>query len=276
MTGRAQRATCMRSAVAGIALLGLAACGTGEPTTDAERLARGRELVQQMSAKLAAAKALTVTTTETRELVRASGRKETVSQTGTYSLRRPDRFYARMTGGLGLEAWYNGKIVTIASHPEKVFAQAPMPDTVDRTLDALAERYDMALPLGDLFYGSAEKALLADTTTGGYVGVENVGQTPCAHLAFKDTGVAWELWLPREGDPLPKRFKVVQSRRTGAPAVDVTFTEWNLAPQLADATFVPKVPADFEGIAVVQRAAAIKNNPPPAAADAPPAPPAKQ
>ena len=37
-----------------------------------------------------------------------------------------------------------------------------MPDTIDRTLDVLAERYDMALPMGDLFYGSAEKALLSD------------------------------------------------------------------------------------------------------------------
>ena len=54
-----------------------------------------------------------------------------------------------------------------------------MPETIDRTLDALAERYDMALPMGDLFYGSAEKALLSDTTTGGYAGTENVGDTPC-------------------------------------------------------------------------------------------------
>jgi hypothetical protein len=38
-----------------------------------------------------------------------------------------------------------------------VFAQAPMPDTIDRALDALAERYDMPLPMGDLFYGSPER-----------------------------------------------------------------------------------------------------------------------
>ena len=50
-----------------------------------------------------------------------------------------------------------------------------MPETIDRTLDALAERYDMPLPLGDLFYSSPEKALLSDTTTGGYAGTENVG-----------------------------------------------------------------------------------------------------
>ena len=217
------------------------------------------ELVQQMSTRLAAATAVSVTTTEVRDIVRVSGRKEQVSQTAVYTVRRPDRFYTKMTGGRGLETWYNGKTLTIAAHVEKVFAQAPMPENIDRTLDVLAERYDMALPMGDLFYGSAEKALLSDTTTGGYVGTESVGDTPCVHLAFKDVGVEWELWLPVQGEPLPKRLKVVQTRRTGQPMVDLTFTAWDLAPQITDATFKPKVPAEYEGIAILQRAAAVKN-----------------
>jgi hypothetical protein len=164
-----------------------------------------------------------------------------------------------MTGGRDLEAWYNGKVLTIAAHHEKVFAQAPMPDTINRTLDALAERYDLPLPMGDLFYDSAEKALLSNTATGGYVGIETVGDTSSVHLAFQDTGVDWELWLPVQGDPLPKRLRVVQKKRTGQPVIDVTFNAWDFAPQISDATFVPKLSAEYEGIAMVQRAAAIKN-----------------
>jgi hypothetical protein len=247
-----------RWVLAGLATISLSACTSREPATDAERLARGRELVHQMSERLAAAQQATVTTTEVRDVVRRSGAKESVATTGAYTMRRPDRFYAKQAGRRGLESWYDGKTVTIAAPEHKIFAQAPMPETIDRTLDALAERYDMALPMGDLFYSSAEKALISDTTTGGYAGTENVGDTPCAHLAFHDVGVDWELWLPVQGEPLPKRFRVVQKRRTGQPVVDVTFAAWNLAPQVSDATFVPNVPADFEGIAVLQRAAAIK------------------
>jgi hypothetical protein len=269
MTRRASDAL-SRSALAGLATISLVACGPREPTTDAERLARGRELVQKMSGRLAAATALSVTTTEVREAVRASGKKEPLSLTGLYTVRRPDRFYAKFTGGRDLETWYNGKTLTIAAHQHKVFAQAPMPETIDRALDVLAERYDMPLPMGDLFYGSAEKALLADTTTGGYAGTENVGDTPCVHLSFKDVGVDWELWLPTQGDPVPKRLKIVQTARTGQPMVDLTFTGWNLAAQVTDATFVPKVPADYEGIAILQRAAAVKNAAPTAEPTAPP------
>lgn len=251
----------VRRSAAVCALISLVACGSREPATDAERLARGRELVQQMSDRLAAAPAIAVTTSEVRDVVRFSGVKDTMSLTSVYTMRRPDRFHARMTGGRGLEAWYNGKTVTIAAHPQKVFAQAPMPETIDRTLDALAERYDMPLPMGDLFYESAAAALLSDTTTGGYAGTETVGDTPCTHLVFQDIGVDWELWLPLGGDPLPRRFKVVQKSRVGRPVIDVTFTKWDLSPSLPDETFKPNVPADYEGIAVLQRAAAVKQAP---------------
>ena len=207
-------------ALASLAILGLTACGPREPATDAERLARGRELVQQMSDRLAAASDVSVTTTETRDVVRLSGAKDTVSGTGEYTMRRPDRFHVKLTGGRDIETWYNGKVLTMAAHQHKVFAQAPMPENINRTLDVLAERYDMALPMGDLFYGPAAKALLSDTTTGGYVGREDVGGTVHHHLAFHDVGVDFELWLPVEGEPLPKRFKVVQKRRRATPVVD--------------------------------------------------------
>ena len=43
------------------------ACGPGEPRTEAERLARGREIIERVSAKLAAAPAFSVTTSEARD-----------------------------------------------------------------------------------------------------------------------------------------------------------------------------------------------------------------
>lgn len=259
MSFRSIRSTLTSAATAVVCAFALAACGSGGPRTDAEKLARGRELVQQMSSHLAAISGATVASTEVREIARGSSPKETVSVDGSYTLRRPDRFHTRMTGGHGLESWYNGKILTIAAHNDKVFAQAPMPENIDRTLDALAERYDMALPLADLFHSDPAKALLSDSTTGGYVDEQNVGNTPCHHLRFFDTGVEWELWLPVSGDPLPKRFKVTQKSRTGSPVTDVTFTAWTIASQIPDTAFAPKVPADYEGIALIQRAAAVKH-----------------
>ena len=174
-------------------------------------------------------------------------------------MRRPDRFYSKMTGGRGLESWYNGKTVTIASHPEKVFAQAPMPDTIDRTLDALAERYDMALPLA-ICSTAPRKRRCSPTRRPAATSAPRTSATRRACTSRSRTR-AWNgsCGCPHRATPLPKRFKVVQKGRTGQPVVDVTFTKWDFTPQIADATFVPKVPAEYEGIAVVQRAAAIKH-----------------
>ena len=253
-----------------VGTIGTVACGSGEPSTDAERLARGRELVAQMSAKLAAATHASTTTTEIRDVVRGSRAKEQVSRTGEYAVRRPDRFHAKASGSRPFEMWYDGQRVIAADHEQKVFAEAPMPETIDRTLDALAERFAMPLPLGDLFYSSAEQALLSETTTGGYVDRQAVEGVQCHHLAFRDKGVDWELWLPVEGEPLPKRFRVVQTQRTGQPVIDLTFKTWDLTTPAAEGRFVASIPADYEGIAILQTAAAVKNS----ADVAPPADPA--
>jgi hypothetical protein len=259
MTLRHWTAILSRSILAGLITISVTSCKAAEPTTDAERLARGRELVQQMSDRLAAANELSVTTTEVRDVVRRSGTKDRLSLTGVYTMRRPDRFYVKQVGDKGLEAWYDGKQLTVAVQADKVFAQAPMPETIDRTLDALAERYDMPLPLGDLFYTSPAKAFLSATTTGGYAGTESVGDTVCHHLVFHDVGVEWELWLPVQGDPLPRRLKNVAKSRKGEPLTDVTFTDWNFTPKISETTFTAAVPAGYEGIAILQRAAAVKN-----------------
>ncbi len=245
-------------AVAGVSCL-LLGCGDGKPKTEAEKLARGRELVEAMSARLASATALTVSTREVRDVIRESGEKETLSFTDAITVRRPDRFHAKATGEKRtVEAWYDGKNVILAVHSDKVFAQAPMPETIDRTLDAVAERYGFVLPVADLFYSSAAKALLTDTTRGGYAGREAIEGVDCYHLAFQDTGVDWEIWFPVEGDPLPRRLKATQKERQGKPVADVIFTAWNLNASAPDATFTPVLPADYEGIAMLQRGAAVR------------------
>ena len=259
MTARTWKTLCL-SALAVVAAVGLTGCGPGEPTTDAEKLARGKEIVQKMSDRLAAAEVIRVTTTEARDLVRLSGKKEAASGTGEYTVRRPDRFHTTSSGTRQIETWYNGKVLTVAGHKDKVFAQAPMPESINRAIDVLAERYDMALPMGDMFYAPATKALLSNTTTGGYVGTENIGDTPCYHLAFKDTGADYELWIPTQGEPLPKRFRLVNKARTGQPVTDIRFDKWDLAPAVTDDMFMPKLPAEYEGIAMVQRAAAVKKS----------------
>jgi hypothetical protein len=237
------------------------ACGPGEPRSNADRLARGREIIERMSAKLTAAPVFSVTTSEVRDEIRSSGASEQVTLTRATVVRKPDRFYSVVTGGRHNEVWYDGVGLTLVLHNEKVFAQSRAPETIDKTLDALYERYGLSTPISDYVYTSPAKALLTEKTTGGWVGRETVGEQQLEHLAFKDTGVTWEIWIPAVGDPLPQRTLTQFTENKQLRKVETTFKDWNLTPQIPQDRFSPTVPADYEGIAMVQRARVLRNMP---------------
>jgi len=237
------------------------ACGPGEPRTDSERLARGREIIERMSAKLTAAPVFSVTTSEVRDEIRSSGASEQVTLTRATVVRKPDRFYSVVTGGRHNEVWYDGVGLTLVLHNEKVFAQSRAPETIDKTLDALYERYGLSTPISDYVYTSPAKALLTEKTTGGWVGRETAGDQQLDHLAFKDTGVTWEIWIPAVGDPLPQRTVTQFDDNRQVRKIETTFKDWNLAPQIPENRFSPTVPADYEGIAMVQRARVLRHMP---------------
>jgi hypothetical protein len=237
------------------------ACGSSEPRTDAERLARGREIVERMSTKLAAAPAMSVTTLEERDEIKKTGGTQKATLTRETTVRRPDRLYSKISGDRQNEIWYDGVGLTIVMHNDKIYGQARAPETLDKTLDAIYERYGVAPPLADYIYSSPAKALLTDTTTGGWVGRETVAGQPTDHLSFKDTGVNWEVWIASTGDPLPQKMAADFTDNKRLRKIVMTFKDWSLAPQIPDDRFAPKVPPDYEGVAVVQRARVLKNLP---------------
>lgn len=239
----------------------IGACGPREPSTDAERLARGREIVEQMSAKLGGAQTFTVATDDKREEISAGGKPVQITISREVVVRRPDRLYVRTKGDHDNEAFYDGIGLTLVMHKQKVFGQARMPETLDRALDAMSERYGIPMPVADLLYSSPAKALLSDKSAGGWVGREDIGGRPHNHVAFTDSGVKWELWVPAMGDPLPTRAVVELPTNKRLKKADVTFHDWNLAPSIPADRFDPTVPKDYEGIAVVQRASILRNRP---------------
>ena len=253
---------CFRLAfIAGLSAGLVNACGEREPRTDAERLARGKEVVERMSARLAAAPSFSVATREVRDQVRRSGQSEKVNLTRDTIVRRPDRLYTKTAGDVQNESWYDGIGLTIVMHKDKVFGQARMPETLDKTLDAMHERYGVATPVADFVYASPAKALLTDTTSGGWVDRETVDGKQADHVSFKDTGVNWDLWVAATGEPLPVKAVVEFTDSRRLRKVELAFTDWNLAPQIASDRFTPLVPKDYEGIAMVQRARVLRNVP---------------
>jgi hypothetical protein len=232
-----------------LAVLTAAGCAR-EPTTPEAKRQRGDEIVRRMSDHLARAKTFTVETTDTRTRTRA-GTEVTVRTTRQLTVRRPDRLALRVTGDMDLRGWYDGSKLTFVSDPAKVWARANAAATIDDTLDRMAEQLAMPMPMADFLYSSPFDALIGPKSTGGYVGRETVGGVPCVHVAYQHPTVDWDLWIPEEGDPLPRQFRLTSKGATRTRTNEVTFDKWTYGADVADATFAADVPTGYERVQIV-------------------------
>lgn len=224
-----------------------------EPSTPEARRQRGDEIVRAMSDRLSRAATLTVETTDTRERTRG-GQRVTVRTTRQFAIRRPDRIAMQMAGDNDLKGWYDGQKITFVSDAERVWARVAGAPTIDETLDRLAERLAMPMPVADLLYSSPYDALIGGDSTGGYVGRETVGGVATLHVAYQHPGVDWDLWVHETGDPLPKRYRVIDKTLTPPRTTDATFHKWQLDATVPETRFDAVVPAGYERVSVAVQA----------------------
>ena len=169
-----------------------------------------------------------VATTEMREVVSRSGAKEQVSLTGAVHGAAAGPLPRQVSGDRGTrvlvrrqEADGGRQHSRRCSHRRPCRRPSIAPSTRSPSDTTWRCRWAISSTV------PPEKALLSDTTTGGYAGNEEVGDTHCYHLAFRDVGVEWELWLPVQGEPLPSGSRSC-GKPNRRPMTDVTFTAWNL------------------------------------------------
>jgi len=235
------------------ALAALVVAGACAPRTpDRER---GLGLVNRAGQAVANAQSFSFKTHEQGERVRRSGAKEPVTIDQVIHVRRPDRLHLKATGGRDLEIVYDGTRITLMSHAEKVYGVIPAKGTLSEVIADAHERFDIPFPLGDLIaFNSADK-LIAANTQGGWVADETIDGKRASKVAWTHPDMDWTLWVAQDGQPLPLRLEVQYKARKGSPKRTYVFSEWQVETPVADAEFVANVPADYEGIAVVQRAA---------------------
>lgn len=224
-----------------------------EPATPEARRKRGDEIVRAMSDRLARTTTLTVEAADTRERQRG-GQKTLVRTARQVTVRRPDRIALRVTGDAALAGWYDGGKLTFVSDAQRVWARVGAGPTIDATLDRLAERLAMPMPIADFLYSSPYDALIDGTSTGGYVGRETVEGVATLHVAYQHPAVDWDLWVHEQGEPLPRKYRITDKTLTPPRTVEVLFSKWDLGATVTDATFTPVVPPGYERIPLAVQA----------------------
>lgn len=242
-----------------IAVVTAGACGQGTPSTPEERKARGLELLNASGKVIASAQTLSFTAREQGERVRRSGQKESVTIERVVRVRRPDRLHIKSSGDRDLEIFYNGERATLLSAGQKVYGVIPVKGTLNEVVAEFDERYDIPFPLGDLVTFTSAEDVVGRQATGGWSAEETIDGRVTDKIAWQHPNVDWTVWIARDAQPLPVRLELLYKARRGTPARRYDFSNWQLGGDQPDSVFAVTVPADYEGIPVIQRASAVQD-----------------
>ena len=220
--------------------------------------------LKHMGALLGGAKALSFTSHSTVDQSLDNGQAVQVARNQRVVVRRPDRLAAVIDADLeDLNYWYDGKRVTVLNRRTNAYSSVDAPPTIDATFDMLAGKYGLVVPLADLLFDDPYKTLMSGARSGVYVGTGYVFDTRCDHLAFRQEGVDWQIWIEQGEKPVPRKVVITYKELPARPQYTSYLSDWNLNADVKDEQFVPKIPQDAKKVE-------FGPTPPPTRADAKP------
>jgi hypothetical protein len=207
------------------------------------------DLLQQMSAFLAAQSRLAFEADVAYDVLQANGELIEFGATRRVVVRRPDRAFVEARGRDGERRlfYFDGQEIAFALPEPMIYATAEAPGTLDEAIDDLATR-GIPMPLAELISSDLWAAIGTKIESGSVIGTELLDNTACDHVAFRTAGIDFELWIGSEGEPLPYRLIIRYRDEPQNPAFRASFRAWDLDPPTPDGRFDFTSPAAAERV----------------------------
>lgn len=234
----------MESAFLNRAAKGLILCGVFMLTSPEGSVADetdARAIVTGMADYIASLDAFGFDFDEYHEVVTTDGERLGLAGSGTVAVMRPDRIRVdRRTGFTNVALAFDRKVLSVHDEASALFAQEPLPGTLDKLIDTLRDDYARPLPAADLLTGIGHSSLISDATEIKDLGAGVVSGTMCDHLAFRGAEVDWQLWIAQGDAPYPCMIIITSRDVVQAPQYRVQVNEWRTG--RAEANFAPDTP----------------------------------
>jgi hypothetical protein len=147
-------------------------------------------------------------------------------------VKRPDGLRAEITTDRKRRTLiYDGKTFTAYGKGTGYYASFAAPPTLREVVQVAKERYDVDVPLADLFYWGSDQDAAASVESAMDVGPATIDGRRCDHYAFRQGDVDWQIWIQQGAEPLPCKFVITNTSLPSQPQHVVTMT-WDLDPQL--------------------------------------------
>ena len=221
---------------------------TGEPAISA----KADRILRRMCATLGNAKAFRFKTVIMFDDVLESGLK--LQQWGSIdvAVRRPNGIRVeRKTDVQHRRLFYDGKTISVLDVGHNMYGETPMPDTIDAALEAVARRFGVTVPFGDLMTSDPYAALTHGMNAGSYVGESTFRGVTYDHLVFSHEGLDWQVWVHQDERALPAKFLLTYPDRPSHPQYGGIFTDWEFGGRIDGGEFVFTPPEGAERIELV-------------------------
>jgi hypothetical protein len=180
---------------------------------------------------------------ETTDEIDDDGQKLQFSNRRHVVVSRPNRLAADASGDTAnRKFYYDGQTVTLYDKTHHTYGTEKAADNIDATLDQVHEQFGYTPPLSDVLFADPYRVLTEKVESGTYVGRHSVGDVKCHHLAFRQKGIDWQIWITEGEKPLPRKLVITYKRELGEPQYSAVFAHWDVSPELTDATFAFKPP----------------------------------
>jgi hypothetical protein len=191
-----------------------------------------------MAAALSGAQTLRMTAEIAYDAVQADGQAIEFGAVRHIALRRPDRARVEAVdrGGARRVLVYDGRQIALADETHEVYATAAHTGDLDGMLGYLESELRMPTPLAE-FLSLDLYDHLARSDSMRWVDEQTLDGALCDHLAFRNAETGLQVWVPRQGDPLPRRIVITYERARGRPQFRADLSDWQLGATLADSLF---------------------------------------
>ena len=201
------------------------------------------ELIRQMSANLASLESFRFSATVGFDEVPLPEVKVKYAGSMEVALRRPGQLRVSYKDEqVAREVWIDGDTVSVLAPAEGLWAAAPAEASVEATLDRFAAEYGVSLPLDDLLRHDPYSVMMAGAKASRYVGPSEIQGVPCHHLIVGQEDIVWQIWIEAGDRGLPRQVVITYKTLPMAPEFIAVLKNWELDPDLTDASFQPEIP----------------------------------
>jgi len=188
----------------------------------------------------------------TRDEVLEDGQKVTFAGTLDLLANRPGQLRVDLNSDREHRLFlFDGKWFTMYAPRLKYYASVAAPTTIKELAVVLEDKYDIELPLIDMFRWGTDEAQISAITGAKSIGESVIDGVTCEHYAFRQDGLDWQVWMQAGDYPLPRKIVLTTLTDDARPQQVAEYT-WNLAPSYNNEAFTFVPPKDVTKITLAE------------------------